>query len=284
MISGIVYFEEIVENIKDITGIEILANQFEKINRFIFNTERDIGAGGLIVRKKKAYTIGDGYYDGNNIIMPHDFVQEYSVGSLSAGVLNGNVLTLNCKGPDEIDISYLGFLLDSNGNAITTRNHMEACVLYARHRLYSAKVFQKTGSQSLYREFKAEYNDEVLASRGNDAFPTEEQWKEIGATLNGSAFDAYSNCGIITVGDDCNDNTIRDSVNFAEGLNTDLIQLNVPLQGGNNSLGGSSYVSGLLTSFTQPSLGSTILDATLTAKVNLSGSSNGSSSLTVNYL
>ena len=205
MNSGIVYFEEIVENIKDATGYTNMAPLREKTRRFVFNTEQDIGAGGLIVRKKKSYTKGDGNYDGNNIIIPYDFVGESSFGSLSAGVLNGNVITLNCPGPDEIDLYYLGFLLDDNGNPFTTRNHLEACVLYAQMRLYSSKVFTGSGSRQIYKDIKQEYNDAVLEARGNDVFPTEEEWNEIGRTLNGGAFESYNNCLMYSTGKTCNE-------------------------------------------------------------------------------
>ena len=194
MTSGIVYFEEILENVKDATGYESTSNLRDKLRRFIFNTERDIGAGGMVVRKKKTYTKGDGRYDGKNIIMPYDFIGESSYGALSDGVLNGNVMTLNVEGATEIEVEYIGFVLDNNGNPFTTRNHLEACVLYAQMRLYSAKVFTGSGSRRMYRDIKQEYNDEVMASRGNDAFPTEEEWNAIGATMNGGAFEAYSNC------------------------------------------------------------------------------------------
>lgn len=298
MISGIVYFEEILENIKDITGIEILANKFEQINRFIFNAEKDIGAGGLIVRKKKQYEIGDGNYDGNNIIMPYDFVGESSYHSLSDGVINGNILTLNCKGPNKIDVKYLGFLLDSNGNAFTTRNHLDACVYYARHRLYSAKVFQKTGSQSMYREFKQEYNDEVLAARGNDAFPTEEQWNEISYILNGGAFEAYTNCGMASIGQTCNDNTAQDesggstlsgptdsgdliACNLVSLFNSSLVDnyIYTPLITFSPSINASALVTGVLTSFTQVSFGRTDVTGTLISINSISGSASGYASL-----
>lgn len=294
MISGIVYFEEIVENIKDITGIENLMPYYDKIRRFIFNAERDIGAGGLIVRKKKQYNIGDGFYDGNNIIMPYDFIGEFSYGSLSCGVINGNVLTLNCKGLDQIDLTYLGFLLDSNGNPFTTRNHMEACVLYARHRLYSAKVFLKDGNQNLYREFKQEYNDEVMASRGNDAFPTEAEWLELSSILNGGAFEAYTNCGMTTIDEYCNDNTAQDGAGPVGGDDGDLLACNLieifdsslvdayvytPLPTFTPSVAGGTTVTGTLTSFTQPIYGQTTLTGFLGAIVQIGGTIQGTASL-----
>jgi hypothetical protein len=196
MISGFVYFEEIVENIKDVTGIENLMPLYEKIRRFIFNAERDIGAGGVIVRKCKKYTLGDGNYDGCSIILPEDFIGEQSYHKINAGCLEGNIIRLYETGAETVTFNYLGYLLDSNGNPFTTRNHLDAVVFYARLRLYSSKYFLGTGNRSTYKDFQIEYNDEVLSSRGEDAFPTEEEWGEIGATLNGGTIEAMTNCGI----------------------------------------------------------------------------------------
>lgn len=53
MISGIVYFEEIVANVKDATPFENMRPLYEKLQRSILNAENDIGASGLIVRKKE---------------------------------------------------------------------------------------------------------------------------------------------------------------------------------------------------------------------------------------
>lgn len=210
MLSGLVYFEEIVENVKDLTGIQNMRPLYDKIRRFVFNSERQIGAGGLIIRKKKIMTTGDGFYDGKTIIMPTDFIGEYSYGDLSAGVLNGNILTLNCDGPAEIELYYMGFLLDNNGNPITTRNHMDAVIAHCLWRLYSPRVFLGEGNANLLKMYEQDYNDEVLSARGQDAFPTEEEWQEIGRTLNGGAFEAFTNCGLASITNGCNETFFLD--------------------------------------------------------------------------
>ena len=196
MISSIVYFDEIVENIKDATGIENARPLYDRFKRFVFKTEREIGGGGLIIRKKKSFKKGDGLYDGKTIIMPDDFIGEFSYGSLSLGNITGNVISLYAEGPDEIDLRYMGFVLDEYGNPFTTRHHLNAVVAYSVYRLYSAKLFLKTGNLNVYREYKMEFNDAVLEARGEDAFPTEEEWKAIGKTLSGGAFEALTNCGM----------------------------------------------------------------------------------------
>lgn len=207
MISGVVPFNEIVESFMDFTGIENTQPIRDKLRRFVFRAEEDIGAGGLIIRKKKTYVNGDGLYDGTNIVMPEDFIGEYSYGDLSAGVINGKILTLNCEGPDEIDVYYMGFLTDNQGNPFTTRNHLDAVVAFCIYRMYSSRYYLGKGNLNQYREYKHEYNDAVLAARGNDAFPTEAQWIEIGRILNGGAIQAFTDCGLQYV---CSDNTFSD--------------------------------------------------------------------------
>lgn len=217
MLSGLVYFEEIVENVKDATGLENLRPHYDRLRRSIFNAERQIGAGGLIIRKKKQMTKGDGFYDGRTIVMPADFIQEYSYGDLSAGSLNGNILSLACDGPDEIDLYYMGFLLDNYGNPVTTRNHMDAVVAYCVYRLYSPRVFLGKGSANIYQMYFEEYKDECHGARGLDAFPTEEEWSQIGLTMNGGAFEAFTNCGLNTILSDCNDTFFSNEGEVAPG-------------------------------------------------------------------
>jgi len=200
MLSGIVYFEEIVENIKDATGHTNLRNMYSRIKRFVFNVENDIGAGGVMVVKTKQLTIGDGFYDGKRIIIPYDFISEWSYGDLTSGKRYGNVIELYNDGPDELDFKYVGFLLDENGNPFTTRNRLSAVVAYAVYRMYSSKVFMKDGGNAnVLQMFKIQYEDEVLAARGNDAFPTEADFEMLGYIKGGGAFEAMTNCGMRTI-------------------------------------------------------------------------------------
>lgn len=200
MLSGIVYFEEIVENIKEATGHTNLRNMYSRIKRFVFNVENEIGAGGIMVVKTKQMTKGDGFYDGKRIILPYDFISEWSYGDLTSGKRYGNIIELYDDGPDEIDFKYVGFLLDENGNPFTTRNRLNAVVAYAVYRLYSSKVFMKDGGNAnVLQMFKIQYEDEVMAARGNDAFPTEADFEMLGYIKGGGAFEAMTNCGMRTI-------------------------------------------------------------------------------------
>lgn len=199
MVSGIVYFDEIVENIKDATGIDNLRPMYSRIKRWVYNCEQEIGAGGVLVLKKKEYNIGDGWYDGVSIRLPEDFMHEYSYGALDNGILQGNVFKLYKKGPDKIDFKYLGFLLDEEGNPFTTRNRLPAIVAYAVYRIYSSKYFTGQGNHNQYLLYKVEYEDAIMLARGLDAFPSEEDWAKIGSIRLGGTFEAMTDCGMKSI-------------------------------------------------------------------------------------
>ena len=197
MISGIVYFEEIVEGIKDETGITNLYPYYDKIRRFIVRAEQDISAGGLIIRKTKSYINGDGEYDGTFISLPKDMMGEYSYADMNTVYYRGDKLEfIDAPGPDEIDLSYMGTLFDQNGNPITTRNHYDAVVNFCVWKLYAPKMFLGVGNANIFRNYQMTYENLVMASRGNDAFPSESDWEDIGKTLSMSYFDAMTNNGI----------------------------------------------------------------------------------------
>jgi len=199
MRSGIVYFDEIVQEIKDYTGLENMRPLYPRIKRFIFKVEQDIGAGGLMVLKSKTYTKGDEFYDGTRIVLPADFLSEWSYGALSNGSIQGNIFQLTGEGTTELEFKYLGLVLDSEGNPFTTRNRLEAVAKYAQYRFYGQRWFLGKGSERQYLLYKSEYDNAVMESRGNDVFPTEEEWNEIGTTLRGGMFEAMTDCGMKTI-------------------------------------------------------------------------------------
>lgn len=215
MISGIVTFEEVLENVKDLTNI-VLNPHYEKIRRFILKVEQDIGYGGLIVLKQKEYEIGNDY-NGNVLKLPEDFIFEDIDHSLNVGRVHGNLLYLKEKGPDKLYLNYRGFLLDENGNPYTTRHHLEAVVAFIVYRLYSPKMFMGTGNMNMYLTYRDEYNDAVLAARGNSAFPTEQDWYEIGKIMNGGFIEAMTNCGMALI-DFSSNNTYYKETEITEDI------------------------------------------------------------------
>jgi len=304
MTSGIVYFEEIVENIKDATGYGNLRPYYNRIKRFIFNVENEIGYGGVVVLKKKEYTKGDQLYDGNRLIVPFDFLSEWSAGDLSLGVVQGNVLQLYDNGPDKLDFKYLGFLLDENGNPFTTRNRLNAVVAYAVYRLYSQQVFMRKGAANQYQMYREEYFDRVLEARGDDAFPTEEQWNQLGAIKNGGAFEAMTNCGMRTIYQGVYDPSVLNTdgaqeeltcVTFIEAISTTnmtvigvISQLTktfiIGVSNGDTMLYGNIWDKDTMVGVSNGK--TTIADATLLSPteatgttIQISGSANGSSNI-----
>jgi len=202
MISGIVYFEEILAGIKDETGVEALESQYPKIGRLMMRCEKDIGSGGLIVRKTKTYNLGDSDYDGRYMLLPKDMTSESSYGEINTANFRGDRLELvTYPGPDTIDFSYMGYLADTNGNPITTHNHMDAVIAFCVWKLYMPRVFLGLAGTSMAqgREYKQDYNDLCMASRGNDAFPTEAEWEEIGQILRQPFSEVMAQSGIVYV-------------------------------------------------------------------------------------
>jgi len=198
MISGIVYFDEILEGIKAATGIENLSPYYEKLRTAVLDAEYDIAPGGSIVRKRKTYANGDGYYDGTYMTLPYDFRGEYSFDKLNTAYYRGNVLELHeTPGPDEVILDYMGLLLDAKGDPVSTRNHKDAVIKAGVILLYAPRVFLGKGDKVLFAEYKREYNDLVMASRGNDAFGTEADWDELGVILQSNSGDyLIGNCGL----------------------------------------------------------------------------------------
>jgi hypothetical protein len=183
MISGLVFFEELVQSFKDETGIENAQNYYEKLARIIFDAEEDIGYHGTIVPKIKTYTKGSEGYDGSWLPVPYDFTGEYHYAAINTGRWMGNGIKLYEDGPDSVDLKYMGFMTDSYGQPVTTMNHKRAVVARMVWKMYARKVFMGQGDRQQLRYLKRDYEDLVMASRGHDAFPTEEELSIIGETL-----------------------------------------------------------------------------------------------------
>lgn len=186
MISGAVPFYEIVQSVKDETGIENLRPFYEKIRRLIFRAEREIGYGGTVVIKKKIYKYNIDY-NGKYFPFPEDFIELEGIGIDSFPVPQCSYqkttdgIRFDKATDKDIVLLYWGLSVDTEGNPIVTRNHEEAVVAYVVWKLYSPKIFLGNGNMNANKNYEQNFISLLLESRGDDAFPTLEEWNDIGA-------------------------------------------------------------------------------------------------------
>lgn len=178
MISGVVPFYSIVESVKDETGIQNLRPYYDKIRRLIFRAEKIIGCGGSVKLKKKVYETEGVYFK-----YPEDFIEYEGVGSCCNPIPRCDIsakedgFRLREK-KSKVVLIYWGLQVDEEGYPITTSNHEEAVIAFIVWKLYSARVFLGLGNFNLKKDYEFIFNSEVGSARGNDAFPTIEQYYE----------------------------------------------------------------------------------------------------------
>ena len=183
MISGIVPFYEIVEAIKDETSISNIRPYYDKIRRLIFRAEREIGYGGSVILKKLTYKSDT---PRKYLKFPEDFIEFEGIG-IDCCRISPTKYTITSEGirlkSDEIKnivLLYWSIGVDEEGYPMVTRNHEEAVIAYIVWKLYSPKIFLGIGNMNAAFEYKRNFENLLLESRGDDAFPTLEEWNEIG--------------------------------------------------------------------------------------------------------
>lgn len=190
MISGLVSFDEIVGAIKDETGIENMRPLYDRLRRFVFRAEREIGYGGSISLKKCVFTKGVNF-NGTYIKFPDDLIEFEGVGS-ECGAFS--IIDYSDQHPggirfrqsqNKVIMLYWALTCDGYGNPITTRNHEQAVIDYCVWKLYAAKRFLDKGNANTNFEYKQTWISSCLEARGDDAFPTLEQWNQL-SSLNNS--------------------------------------------------------------------------------------------------
>lgn len=190
MISGIVPFEEIVQSVKDETGIENLRPFYEKIKRLIFRAEKDIGYGGSVELMKKTYLIaGITNIDpnfGKFLKFPQDLIELEGIGQDCKAIVENKYrptaegIRFCEKQTKDTVLLYWGINTDDNGYPMVTRSHEDAVVAYIVWKLYTSRVFLGIGNMNAKQDYERAYTTECLAARGDDAFPTLEQWNALG--------------------------------------------------------------------------------------------------------
>lgn len=185
MISGLVPFEEVLEAVKDESAIENLSPHYERIRRLLFRAEAEIGYGGSVVLKKMIFT-KDSNYNGKYIPFPPDFIELEGIGQYCCA-MNPYEYTVTSDGirfrktqDVKTCLLYWALFCDGHGNPVTTRNHFEAVVAYIVWKLYSPKIFLGVGNMNAAQDYKYSFQNLLHEARGDDAFPTMEQWNEIG--------------------------------------------------------------------------------------------------------
>jgi hypothetical protein len=189
MISGIVPFEEIVQSVKDETGLENLRPFYEKLRRLMFRGEREIGYGGSVELKKKTYIVvgstGDCNF-GKFFKFPEDFIELEGVG-VNCCIVPEFKYTPTAEGirfkekqTKDIVVLYWGIRTDEQGYPMVTRNHEEAVVAFIVWKLYSSKIFLGIGNMNANKNYEQSFINALLEARGDDAFPTLEQWNALG--------------------------------------------------------------------------------------------------------
>jgi hypothetical protein len=190
MISGIVPFEEIVQAVKDETGIENIRPFYEKIRRLMFRGEREIGYGGSVELAKKTYLVaGIESSDcnfGKYFKFPEDFIEYEGIGQDCKIVTSNRYRTtpegirFKEKQTKDTVLLYWAIKVDDQGFPMVTRNHEEAVIAYIVWKLYSSKIFLGIGNMNANKNYEDAFTMALLEARGDDAFPTLEQWNALG--------------------------------------------------------------------------------------------------------
>ena len=185
MISGLVSFDEIVQAVKDETGIENMRPLYDRIRRFIFRAEREIGYGGSIVVKRCVYVKNQNGFDGKYLKFPEDLIELEGVGKQDTGMFSTHAYADISGGirfresQDKVVLIYWALYCDGWGNPVTTRNHEEAVIAYIVWKLYAAQRFLNRGNNNTHIDYREYYEARLLEARGDDAWPTLEEWNEI---------------------------------------------------------------------------------------------------------
>lgn len=176
----IVPFESIIAGVMDATGITDLRNKEPQIRRMIADAEKDINPySGFMIRKKVKYYKGSQYFDGKNYKKPEDFVELDSAGCCEDGICPNHYYEtpthiIFCdKERENVILTYWALNCDGHGNPVTTETHKKAIVSYIVFMFYGQMLFLGQGNANLRQMYKFEWEDNAMASRGYDAFPSD---------------------------------------------------------------------------------------------------------------
>ena len=86
MYSNLVPFENIIDAIKDETGISNLRNLYPHVRRLLHRAQGEIGYGGSLIMKRIKYSVSDETLKDNKIRLPEDFISIEAIGMCQEGI------------------------------------------------------------------------------------------------------------------------------------------------------------------------------------------------------
>jgi hypothetical protein len=171
-------FYDIVEGVKEETGISNLVNRYNEFGRLIVRAERDINPyAGHFIKKTVRYKKGTVNFSGTHIKIPNDFIEtmglydRIEIGRRSIEFLNSNnthILLCNGEVNESAVLKYWAVQKDPEGNPLVPYNHLEAVVAFIVWKLYSQRTFQNDGSANVKQNYKDIYEQFCKAARGSD--------------------------------------------------------------------------------------------------------------------
>ena len=183
MNNGLASFDNLIAAVQDETGITNLRNHLPMVRRLVNRAENEINPyGTLLIKKKMIHYVGNGTFDGRSIKKPEDFVSIDEVGCCEDGLCKGSYYEtvshiVLCDGKERTKIvwTYWAMQHDGNGNPIISVNHIEALVAFITLKLYSQRMFINKGNANLFVEYKREWENRCMESRGEDFMPGTDQ-------------------------------------------------------------------------------------------------------------
>lgn len=196
MYSNTVPFTEIIDAVKDGTGITNLRNLYPKIRRLIYRIEGEIGFGGTLLLKRVTYSVANGgILNHTRVRLPEDFVALESFGMCREGIcpnnykIQGNWLFFSKK-VESFSLIYYCLLCDGEGNPMVSQTHKEAVISGLLYFLYQPRMWNHEGNLNMYKELQNYYDDRIGESRGNDVFPSsDKEWSQISQLMQMSRKD-----------------------------------------------------------------------------------------------
>lgn len=222
MNSTLIPHYEILENVKDDSGITNIAPYLEKIRRWIFRAEQDLGYNGTQVFKRIKFQKDTLNWNGRTLNLPSDCLQLNNIYIDKTRINNqdyrqyGNHVTFQVDHADksEIEVFYYGVMHDAEGNTCVPRHHNEAIISYILWKIFGAQAYLSPNrkSRNLVKSYEQDWRDNRDAAHGTEAFPMNEEDYEIFSTIrNFSTKDAmiyfpygeYENETIMESKEDC---------------------------------------------------------------------------------